>query len=126
VLITDDEQHMRSLMLTAMKSVGLEIVGEAKSGQEAVDMFKEHQPDLLLLDINMPVKNGLEALQEIMTAFPDAFVIMFTMVSEMETVERCIDLGARNYILKDAPITEIKQTILETWRNSESQGGEIK
>jgi len=50
-------------------------------------------------------------------------VIMFTMVSEMETVERCIDLGARNYILKDAPITEIKQTILETWRNSESQGG---
>jgi two-component system chemotaxis response regulator CheY len=114
VLIADDEKHMRLLMKAAMKKMNCEVVAEAGDGQEAVALYKNHQPDLLLLDINMPLKTGDEALKEIIDAFPQALVIMLTSVVEMETVEKCIDIGASNYIRKDTPIPEIVNIIQAT------------
>ena len=63
----------------------------------------------------MPIKTGDEALKEIMTEFPDAFVIMLTSVADVEDVEKCLEMGASNYIRKDTSINEIKKIIKETW-----------
>lgn len=116
VIIADDEGHIRAMMKAVMNSMQCEIAGEAANGEEAVNLFKKEKPDLLLLDINMPIKTGEEALKEIIEDFPDALVIMLTSVADMESIENCINLGAANYIRKDTPLTEIKNAVRETWR----------
>lgn len=115
VIIADDELHIRTLIKAVMTSMKTEVVGEAKNGQEAVDLYRREKPDLALFDINMPIKNGEEALKEVISEFPEAFVIMLTSVADMETVNRCLDLGAANYLLKDTPLTDMKKMIQETW-----------
>jgi len=124
VIVADDEFHIRTLIKTIMKSMQAEIVGEAKNGQEAIDLFKREKPDLLLLDINMPIKSGDEALKEIKHEFPDAFVIMLTSVADVDTVKKCLDIGAANYLLKDTPINEMKKLVKETWGSFKKNKGE--
>lgn len=124
VLLADDEAHLRMLMKTVMRSMNCEIIGEAKNGIEAVELFKKEKPDLLLLDINMPLKSGEEALKEITNEFPDAFVIMLTSLADMESVENCLALGAANYIRKDTPIEEMKDIIKETWAIFKKRGSD--
>jgi len=115
VLIADDEQHMRLLMKTVIKKMNYQVIGEATNGQEAIDLFQKERPDLMLMDINMPYKTGEEALEEILTQFPEALVIMLTSVVDTETVGKCIDRGAANYIRKDTPLTDIAKIISTTW-----------
>ncbi|WP_027357959.1 response regulator transcription factor [Desulforegula conservatrix] len=114
VVVADDENHIRMFIKSVLKTIGAEIVGEAKNGNEAIDIFRKTRPDLLLMDINMPEKTGDEALIDIMKEFPDACVIMMTSVSDIETVQQCIEKGASHYIRKDTPIDQIKEIILET------------
>lgn len=111
VLVADDEAAMRMFIVSILKKMGCEVVGQAANGLEAAVMFREKKPDLLMMDINMPVKTGEEALREIMAEFPRARVIMLTSVIESGTVERCIALGAAGYIRKDSPVDEIKAII---------------
>lgn len=115
VLIADDENHIRLLMKTAMAKIGFKVIGLATDGQEAVDLYQKTRPDLLLLDINMPVKTGEVALKEIIGRNPEAKIIMLTSVADTETVMECIDEGASNYIRKDTPIGEIVKIIRDTW-----------
>jgi two-component system chemotaxis response regulator CheY len=115
VLVADDESHVRKLITTILTSMNCEIVGEAANGKDAVDMFKSLKPNLLLLDINMPLKSGKEALAEIMKRYSNAFVIMLTSLSDKQTIEDCVKLGASGFIRKDIPIDEIKQIIRKTW-----------
>ncbi len=117
VIVADDELHLRLLMKKVMASMNCEVVGEAKNGEEAVALYREMKPDLMLLDINMPVKTGIEALGDITGEFPDAFIIMLTSVADMDSVEQCISCGAANYIRKDTPMNEIRDLIRETWKN---------
>ncbi len=113
VLVADDEMVMRMFIVSVLKKMNCEVVGQAADGNEAVAMYREKKPDLLLMDINMPVKTGEEALKEIMAEFPDARVIMLTSVVESDTVRNCIELGAGGYIRKDTPVDEIKTIINE-------------
>ncbi|MBF0117370.1 MAG: response regulator transcription factor [Desulfobacterales bacterium] len=115
ILIADDEIHIRMMLKMAMISMGTEVVGEAKNGAEAIELFKKAKPDIMLLDVNMPIKTGDEVLKAIKSEFPDACIIMMTSVADSETVENCINLGAATYILKDTPLNEMKQMIKEAW-----------
>lgn len=115
VVLADDESHCRLLLRTILTSMNCDVVAEARTGAEVTALFREHRPNLLLLDVNMPVKTGDEVLGEILEEFPDAFVIMLTSVTDMESIERCIANGAANYIRKDTPLAEIKTLIKETW-----------
>ena len=116
VLIADDEVHVRKYIRTIMEQMNSEIAGEAKDGKEAVEMFAGIKPNLLLLDINMPIKSGKIALEEIMTRFPKAFVIMLTGLADRETIEDCMSIGASGFIRKDVSIDEFKAAIKESWR----------
>ena len=113
VLVADDEMVMRMFIVSILAKMNCEVVGQACDGNEAVSMYREKKPDLLMMDINMPLKTGEEALREICAEFPDARVIMLTSVIDSTTVENCVGLGAAGYIRKDSPVDEIKTIITE-------------
>jgi len=115
-MVVDDEDHVRRLITTVIKSMNCEIVGEAGNGKEAVSLFSTLKPHMLLLDINMPLKSGKEALAEIRRKFPNACIIMLTSLTDKETVEDCIELGASGFIRKDLPLDEMQDVIKKTWR----------
>lgn len=115
VLIAEDESHSRLLLKAIVTSMNCEVVGEATTGQETIELYRQLKPHMLLLDINMPNKTGDEVLKEIKVEFPRAFVIVVTSVADQESVEKCLELGAANYIRKDTPIAEIKMAIKEAW-----------
>jgi two-component system, chemotaxis family, chemotaxis protein CheY len=115
-MITDDEAHVRKLIKTVLLSMNCEVVGEAANGRDAVEMFKSLKPNILMLDINMPLKSGKEALAEIMKRYSNAFVIMLTSLSDKETIEDCIKLGATGFIRKDLDIDQMKDIIRTTWQ----------
>lgn len=118
VIVADDELHIRTFIKTVMRTMKAEVIGEAKNGQEAVDLFRKHQPHIMLMDINMPVKDGVAALREIKSEFPKAFVLMLTSVAEGEIVQQSLEAGASGYLLKDTPVMEMKKMIREAWTES--------
>ena len=100
-MTADDEPHIRALLKAVLGQLGAEVVAEAADGAEAIRLFGEFKPDITLLDINMPKLTGDAALEQILRIKPDALVIMLSSQDSIDTVRRCIDLGARNYILKN-------------------------
>ena len=116
ILLADDEFHMRAFIAALLKKIDCEVVGQATNGAEAIALYREKKPDLLLLDINMPVKTGMEALADVRAEFPDAKVIMLTSVVDEQNVVQCVEAGAAGYIRKDSPVAEIQATITEILR----------
>jgi two-component system chemotaxis response regulator CheY len=102
-----------------LKQLGFTDFFEAKNGDEAVEMYERHRPDITMMDVNMPVKEGMEALEEIMVIDAEAVVIMTTSVASRQAVERSAELGASHYIRKDTPRDEvsniIRRLIEEIW-----------
>ncbi|MCB9495490.1 MAG: response regulator transcription factor [Fibrobacteria bacterium] len=116
VVLADDEPHIRMLMKTVLTRAGFKVAGEARNGREAIEMCKEHRPGIVLLDINMPLVSGEEALPDILASTPGVAVIMLTSITDRTTVERCFDMGAANYLRKDTPVQEIGSQVLATWK----------
>ncbi len=100
VLIVDDTAFMRKLLRNILFSGGFDIVGEAENGKQAVEMYKQLKPDLVMLDIVMPEMNGIEALKAIKQMDPNAKIIMCTAVGQEKIVKAAIKLGAKGYIVK--------------------------
>ena len=115
VLLADDEAHIRLLVRTVVNSIGFEVIGEAADGKKAVEMFDRLSPDLILLDINMPVMDGLTALKELRAKSETVAIIMLTSLASAEVVEESLMAGATYHIRKDLPITEMKEEIREAW-----------
>ncbi len=100
IIIVDDSNFIvKQLTAFYKKEMGYEIVAVGNSGSEAIDLYREHKPDLMSLDIVMKEMNGLDALTEIMTEFPDAKVLMVSAVRTNELLD-CISAGAKGYIEK--------------------------
>jgi len=113
-VVVDDESHVRAILKDVLGSLAIDVVAEGSTGIEAVELYHTHQPDLMILDITMPVMSGEEVLMMLMPEFPDALIIILTSMTDESTVEGCLDLGATNYIRKDTPLKEIKRIIKET------------
>jgi len=104
VLIADDEQTMGALLSNLLISQGCMIAGWARNGNEALQMFQELKPDIIFLDIDMPICNGIEALREIRKIDTSTYVCMISANSLIETVTEAIDLGINGFIVK--PMTQ--------------------
>ena len=100
VLVVDDSTTMRKIITQHLKSEAYEICGEASDGQEAIDLYKRLDPDVVTLDINMPVVDGNAALKEILAYDADAKVIMLTSEGQKETVVDSIVKGAAGFVVK--------------------------
>ena len=107
ILLTDDEPHIRKFMSLILRAFDNPRILEAANGAEAVELYKQHQPDMVLLDVNMPVLDGVQALTQIMQLDPNAVVVMLTSLANRQTVEECQQLGAVDYIRKDTPRAEL-------------------
>lgn len=115
VLIADDEPHIRSLISLIVTSLGAEVVAVAADGDEALSMYKQFSPDMVLLDINMPKMDGITVLKQIMAINVRTLVVMLTSLNTLEVVKECIDYGAWNYILKNTTAEELHKEISTTW-----------
>ncbi|HSB83285.1 MAG TPA: response regulator [Nitrosarchaeum sp.] len=111
VMIADDSDVIRMFLKDLLKICNHEIVGEATNGAEAVERFNETRPDVLLLDIAMPKKDGVTALEEILSTHPKAKVIMITANDNVKTVMRCSELGATAYIEKPFDLDKLQAAI---------------
>jgi two-component system chemotaxis response regulator CheY len=99
ILVVDDAGFIRRWCRTALAEAGYDVV-EATNGQEGIRMFRESRPDVVLLDVTMPILDGMTALQKIREADPSARVIMLTSEGQMNTVVQARRLGARDFIVK--------------------------
>jgi len=100
VLIVDDAAFMRMLLKDIISKAGFEVVGEASNGKEAVEKYKELQPDIVTMDITMPEMNGIEAVKEIKKIDPNAKIIMVSAMGQQAMVIEAIQAGARDFIVK--------------------------
>lgn len=100
ILIVDDAAFMRMMIKDILVKNGFEVVGEAQDGQEAVEKYKEHKPDLVTMDITMPEKDGITALKEIKQMNPDAIIIMCSAMGQQAMVIDAIQAGAKDFIVK--------------------------
>jgi len=119
VLIADDEKHVRELLKMIAGTIHFDIIAEASNGVEAIALFKEKQPDIMILDINMPRKTGDEILEELTNEIENTCVIMMTAIVDKEDVDKCMRLGAKYFILKNTPIYRMAKLINETWKSFE-------
>lgn len=102
VLIADDHRIVRQgLRHVCERTGGFAVVGEAQNGQEAVEMAQELRPDVILMDVNMPVLDGVQATRRVVAAEPSMRVIILTMYRQDRYVFEAIKAGARGYLLKD-------------------------
>nr|WP_288974299.1 response regulator [uncultured Blautia sp.] len=100
ILIVDDAMFMRKSIRKILSEGGYTNVEEARDGDEAIAMFGEYNPDLVLLDITMPGKSGLEVLEEILRQDEDAAVVMCSAMGQETVIQRAIVMGARDFIVK--------------------------
>jgi len=100
VLIADDALFMRNLLKDILTKVGYSVVAEATNGEEAVALYRKHQPDLVTMDIVMPLKSGIEALEEIIKEDPYARIVMCSALGQESLVLEAVQAGAKDFIVK--------------------------
>ena len=111
ILICDDSILARKQLKDSIKKCGFDSFLEASNGQEAIDLYKEHQPDLVFVDIVMPIKDGVEAIHEIRGFDPNAHVIVVSPVGTQTQLKNAIMEGARDFIQKPFTDSGIKEII---------------
>jgi two-component system chemotaxis response regulator CheY len=100
VLIADDASFMRQMIRDIIDSEGYEVVGEATDGMEVVDKYKELHPDIVMMDIVMPKRSGIDAVKAIMEFAPKAHVVMCSALGQETLVMEAIQAGAKDFIVK--------------------------
>lgn len=112
VMITDDHSLIREGLKQLLEFDGsIEVVGEASNGVECLEKLNECNPDVLLLDINMPEKNGIEVLKQMKEDDSNIKVLILTVHNEMDYLMKAVDIGVDGYILKDSESAELKKAI---------------
>jgi len=104
ILVAEDEALIRMDLVEMLQGAGYEIVAEATNGQEAVDLAILHKPDLVILDVKMPVMDGISAAEKIITLAP---VLMLTAFSQKELIDRARDAGVMAYVVKPFSISDL-------------------
>ena len=112
VLIVDDTMLARRILKNILCEAGHEIVAEAGNGAEAVEAFREHRPDVVLMDITMPQLDGVHASRQILSEFPEARVVMVTSVNREATVRESLHAGAAGYIIKPYKADTVVDTLM--------------
>jgi|SRR5437660_54273 len=111
IMIADDSDAIRMVLKDILDIGHHELVAEVANGLDAVEKFNESKPDLLLLDMAMPKKDGVYALKEILNVNPNAKIIMITASDNLNTMKECINSGAVAYLLKPFNFEDVLKTI---------------
>jgi len=117
IFIVDDNQTFRQslILLITVENIA-EVIGKASNGIEFLDLLAHKKPDLVLMDIDMPEMNGIEATKKAREIMPDLKIIVFSMYGNEEYYSRMIELGVKGYILKSCHIDEFEKAIQEVMK----------
>ena len=108
VLVADDHPVVRTgLAAVIAQEPDLLLVAQAENGERAVALFREHQPDVCLMDLRMPLMDGVEAIRRITEEFPAARILALTTYEGDADIRRALEAGARGYLLKDMLLTDV-------------------
>jgi DNA-binding NarL/FixJ family response regulator len=112
VVVADDHETFRAGLIALLQTApGVEVVGEAATGEAGLDVVRDVQPDVVLMDVNLPGIDGVEATRRIVDAHPHVAVLVLTMHDDDETVFAAVRAGARGYLLKGAPRAELVRAV---------------
>jgi two-component system, NarL family, response regulator len=112
VILADDHPVVRDgLAAMVNRQPDMEVVAEASDGEEATALYEQHKPDVMVLDLRMPKRDGVTVVQIVLEAHPGARILIMTTYDGDEDIFRCLSQGAKGYLLKDAPRTEILSAI---------------
>lgn len=125
ILVVDDHPLTRQALMSLLAQSGFEVIGEAESGEAAVGLARDLQPDLVLLDVTMPGMTGVEALPLIRDAAPDAEVVMLTASEDEESLLGAIKAGAAGYLLKSEPSERIVEFLHGVARGEAALSGAV-
>lgn len=117
VLLCDDSMTVRKKVAHMIKYLTECSIIEAVNGKDAIEQFEEHKPDLVFMDITMPVKDGLEAVAEIMTMHQDAHIVMLSSVGTKSNLEKALKFGAKDFLQKPVDTSELER-ILEQFEEA--------
>jgi DNA-binding NarL/FixJ family response regulator len=107
LVVVDDHDLYRSGLVNLLRANGFTVMAEASSGPEAVEVTLGKHPDVVLMDINLPGFDGVEAVRRISAASPEVRIVMLTVVADESTVIKALMAGAAGYVLKDAPMDDV-------------------
>jgi DNA-binding NarL/FixJ family response regulator len=110
-MVVDDHELFRGGLVGLLKERGIQVVGEATLAHQAIAMVSEKDPDVILLDLNMPGMSGIEALQRLTAVAPLKRVVVLTVMADDNSVMDALLAGACGYVLKDQPIDQIVESI---------------
>ena len=111
LLLADDHRMLRESLRRAMEDAGFDVVGEAPDGAEAVRLAVELHPDVILMDVTMPVLDGVEATRQVRDRVPGTQVVILTMHADREVLVDAIRAGAAGYLVKDCSTEEVVDTV---------------
>ncbi len=111
IMITDDALFMRVMLKTILVGGGYSVTHEANNGQEAVALYRAHKPDLVLMDITMPLMDGITAVKEIKSEFPDCKIVMCTAMGQKNMVVDAIRAGAKDFIIKPFQAERVLESV---------------
>jgi DNA-binding NarL/FixJ family response regulator len=126
VVLCDDHEIVRDAIKSRMANSGVvEIVGEAADGREVVDVVKEFDPDVVIIDVEMPKRDGIEATREVLKARPRTKVIIFTAHAQPDLLALALRAGASGYVLKSAPAEDIEKAVKAVTGGATFVGGDF-
>lgn len=111
ILIVDDSRTSRKILKGILEGEGYEVIGEATNGQEGYDRYVELKPDVVTMDITMPVLDGIEALKKIKGEYPDAKVVMVTAAGQRTKMVEAVQNGANEFVSKPFEPEQLKAII---------------
>ena len=112
IVVIDDQAVVRQGFVSLINTVvDMEVIAEGTNGQQAIDLYREHKPDIMLIDLRMPVLSGVEAIAAIRREFPGARIIVLTTYDGDEDIYRSLQAGAQGYLLKDVFFEDLEEAI---------------
>ena len=111
-MVVDDQAVVRQGFVSLINTVAdMEVIAEGTNGQQAIELYREHQPDVMLIDLRMPVLTGVEAIAAIRKEFSGARMIVLTTYDGDEDIYRSLQAGAQGYLLKDVFFEDLEEAI---------------
>lgn len=114
VLLADDHALLREGLRRSLVSEGYDVIAEAGDGQQAIQLAEQHQPDVVLMDVTMPVLGGIEAARRLTSNGVSTKIVMLTMHADPQLIREAQDAGASGYLMKDCTTRDIVETIKAT------------
>lgn len=113
VMIVDDSQIMRMNLKSIFRQLGHEVVAEVENGKIAMSEYEKCLPDLITMDITMPIMNGIDATKEILKRYPEAKIVVISALNQKNMVFEALECGAKNYILKPITLEKLENVLNE-------------